>query len=132
MRSLFGSLHTPSSFHPMTRRPPGRGSRLASFLFFWVCLLGGLAQGAAVAWPLKQWTPAGLEVGQPSGWLQTASLAVLVFSLQFATRVGQAMWRGWVFSTAWLAGTFWWLFISLHTYGGLPVWLAVLAVGALA
>lgn len=116
----------------MTRRPPGRGSRLASFLFFWVCLLGGLAQGAAVAWPLKQWTPAGLEVGQPSGWLQIASLAVLVFSLQFATRVGQAMWRGWVFSTAWLAGTFWWLFISLHTYGGLPVWLAVLAVGALA
>lgn len=116
----------------MTRRPPGRGSRLAGFLFFWVCLMGGLAQAAALAWPLKNWTPAGLVPGQPSGGLQIVSLALLVFALQFATRVGQAMWRGWVFTTAWLAGTFWWLFVSMHTYGGLPTWLAALAVLALA
>jgi apolipoprotein N-acyltransferase len=132
MRSLFGSLHTPSSFHPMTRRPPGRGSRLAGFLFFWVCLAGGLLQAASLAWPLRGWVPAGFTLGQPSGWLQIASLALLVFALQFATRVGQAMWRGWVFTTAWLAGTFWWLFVSMHTYGGLPPWLAALAVLALA
>jgi apolipoprotein N-acyltransferase len=43
-----------------------------------------------------------------------------------------AVWRGWVFAVAWLAGTFWWLFISLHVYGGLVSWLAVLAVLALA
>jgi apolipoprotein N-acyltransferase len=132
MRSLFGSLHTPSSFHPMTRRPPGRGSRLAGFLFFWVCLAGGLLQAASLAWPLKGWVPTGFTLGQPSGGLQIVSLALLVFALQFATRVGQAMWRGWVFTTAWLAGTFWWLFVSMHTYGGLPTWLAVLAVLALA
>ena len=46
---------------------------------------------------------------------------------------GQRKWRrGWVFTTAWLAGTFWWLFVSMHTYGGLPTWLAALAVLALA
>lgn len=116
----------------MTRRPPGRGSRLAGFVVFWICLAGGLLQAASIAWPLKGWTPGGLAVGQPSGWLQIGSLAFLVFSLQFATRVGQAMWRGWVFGTAWLAGTFWWLFVSMHTYGGLPAWMAALAVAALA
>ena len=34
---------------------------------------------------------------------------------------------GWVFAATWLAGTFWWLFVSLHTHGGLA---APLAVGA--
>jgi apolipoprotein N-acyltransferase len=37
-----------------------------------------------------------------------------------------------VFATAWLASTFWWLFVSMHTYGGLPAWLAALAVLVLA
>lgn len=39
---------------------------------------------------------------------------------------------GWVFALGWLAGTFWWLFISMHTYGGLNALLAVAAVLALA
>jgi apolipoprotein N-acyltransferase len=59
-------------------------------------------------------------------------MVLLVLALQGASRLGMAVWRGWVFTTAWLAGTFWWLFISLHTYGGLAAWLAVLAVLALA
>jgi len=116
----------------MTRRPPGRSSRLAGFFWFWMCLAGGGLQAASLAWPLADWTPFGMAAGQPSGVLQVVSLAVLVLALQFATRVGQAMWRGWLFGTAWLAGTFWWLFISMHTYGGLPGWLAVAAVLALA
>ena len=116
----------------MTRRPPGRGSRLSGFFFFWICLAAGLGQAAAIAWPLAGWVPPGFAPGQPNGWLQIASLALLVLALQFATRIGQAMWRGWCFSTAWLAGSFWWLFISMHTYGGLPAWLAGLAVLALA
>ncbi len=73
-----------------------------------------------------------MSAGQPSGFWQIVSLSMLVLALQYATRVGQAAWRGWVFSTAWLSGTFWWLFISLHTYGGLPAWLAVVAVLMLA
>lgn len=132
MRSLFGSLHTPSSFNPMSRRPPGRSARGSGFVWFWICLLGGALQAASIAWPMPGWSLPGTALGQPSGFWQIASLSLLVFALQYATRVGQAAWRGWVFSTAWLAGTFWWLFISLHTYGGLPAWLAVLAVLALA
>ena len=44
MRSLFGSLHTPSSFNPMSRRPPGRSARGSGFVWFWICLLGGALQ----------------------------------------------------------------------------------------
>ena len=38
---------------------------------------------------------------------------------------------GLAFGTAWLAAGTWWLYISLHRYGGLPAPLAVLAVGLL-
>ena len=41
-------------------------------------------------------------------------------------------WRGWLFGLGWLTGTFWWLFISMHTYGGLAAPLAAAAVLALA
>ena len=39
---------------------------------------------------------------------------------------------GGVFATSWLACTFWWTFIALHTYGGLPVALGVVSVIGLA
>ena len=35
---------------------------------------------------------------------------------------------GWIFATSWLACGIWWLFISMHRYGGLPAWLSVLAI----
>ena len=38
----------------------------------------------------------------------------------------------WWFATAWLSSTFWWLYIALHTYGGLPAVLSVVAIGVLA
>jgi apolipoprotein N-acyltransferase len=132
MRSLFGNLHTESSFSPMSGRPPGREARGSGLLWFFVCLLAGALQAASLAWPLRSWALPGLSVGEPSGWLQIASLALLVLGLRHVHQVGQAVWRGWVFATAWLSGTFWWLFVSMHTYGGLPGWLAVLAVLALA
>jgi apolipoprotein N-acyltransferase len=132
MRSLFGNLHTPSTFSPMSRQPPRRGSAWAGLFWFLTCLVGGLLQAASLAWPLHAWVPPGLSPGQPSGVLQVGSLALMVLALQQSSRLGMAVWRGWVFATAWLAGTFWWLFISLHTYGGLAAWLAVVAVLALA
>ena len=70
--------------------------------------------------------------GQPLWWLQLLALAVLVVLLERATAVRQAALLGWTFATAWLAATFWWLFISMHVYGGLAAPLAVLAVLALA
>ncbi len=59
-------------------------------------------------------------------------MTTLVLSVQWSDRAGQAAWRGALFATAWLGGSFWWLFVSMHTYGGLPAWLAALAVLALA
>ena len=132
MRSLFGNLHTPSTFSPMSRQAPRRGGVWAGGVWFLACLLGGLLQAASLAWPLAAWTPPGLAPGEPSGVLQMASMTLLVLALQQCSRLGMAVWRGWVFTTAWLAGTFWWLFISLHTYGGLAAWLSVAAVLALA
>lgn len=132
MRSLFGNLHTPSSFSALSGTPPGREARGSGVLWFLVCLLAGGLQAASLAWPIHSWTLPGLSAGQPSGGLQIASLALLAWALRHVHRVGQAAWRGWVFATAWLCGTFWWLFVSMHTYGGLPAWLAALAVLALA
>jgi len=132
MRSLFGNLHTPSTFSALSGRPPGRAVRGSGLLWFLLCAVAGGLQAASLAWPLQAWVPPGLAPGAPSGALQIASLALLVWALRHVHRVRQAAWRAWVFATAWLTGTFWWLFISMHTYGGLPATLAVLAVLALA
>jgi apolipoprotein N-acyltransferase len=132
MRSLFGNLHTPSSLSPLTGQPPGRTARGGGLFWSLVCVFGGALQAASLAWPWAGWHPPGLSPGEPSGWLQIGSLCLLVFALRHAHRVGQAFWRGWVFATLWLAGSLWWLFVSMHTYGGLAAWMAVLAVAALA
>ncbi|WP_253194825.1 apolipoprotein N-acyltransferase [Hydrogenophaga sp. A37] len=101
---------------------------------FWfvVGVLTGGMQAASLAWPWADWRVPGIAPGEVSGWLQIVSLALLVLSLRHAHQVGQAVWRGWVFATVWLAGSFWWLYVSMHTYGGLAAWMAVLAVFALA
>ena len=63
-------------------------------------------------------------------WLQLLIVAALARRAAAATpRRAAAL--GLVFGTAWMASGTWWLFISLHTYGGLPTWLAVLAIAAL-
>jgi apolipoprotein N-acyltransferase len=85
--------------------------------------VAGWAQAASIAAP---WN------GQPQWWLQLLSLAALAFIVQRSAGWTQAALAGWLFATAWLAATFWWLFISMHTYGGLAAPLAVLAVLALA
>lgn len=131
MRSLFGNLHSPSSFSPLSGRPPGRSTRGSGLFWSLLCALAGGLQAASLAWPFA-WGTSWLSAGQPSGVLQVFSLALLVWALRHVHRVGQGVWRAWVFATAWLAGTFWWLFISMHTYGGLAGWLSALAVFALA
>ena len=132
MRSLFGNLHTPSSLSPLTGLPPGRTARGGGLFWFLVCVFGGALQAASLSWPWRDWAPPGIAPGEASGWLQIVSLGLLVFALRHAHRVGQAFWRGWVFAALWLAGSLWWLYVSMHTYGGLAAWMAVLAVAALA
>ncbi len=102
-------------------------------VFWWaLCVLAGLAQAAALAWPWPPLDNLGLRTGQPVGWLQVLGLATLVLALRSAPTARAAFGRAWLGATAWLAGTFWWLFISMHTYGGLAAPLAVLAVVVLA
>jgi len=103
-------------------------------------LIAGAAQAASMAWPWGQATMSmllGLRHGQPVWWLQLLALGLLAWLLESSRRGGHGVWRlaalwGWLFSTAWLAGTFWWTFVAMHTYGGLPAFLAALAVLALA
>ena len=83
----------------------------------------GLAQALSLAWP---WT------GAPLWWLQILSLVLLAWLVRGPTPWRRAAGLGGVFATVWLAATFWWLFISMHTYGGLAAPLAVAAVLGLA
>ncbi len=69
---------------------------------------------------------------EPLGWLQAACVAGLAWCVARAPSPAWAALLGAVFGTAWLAAGVWWLFISMHRYGGLPAWLAALAVAALA
>ena len=85
--------------------------------------LAGALQAVSLAW---------LGNGQPLWWLQILSLAVFAALLCGAARPARGAALAWVFATAWLCGTFWWLFTSLHTYGGLAAPLAVIAVVGLA
>ena len=132
---------------PLPAAAPGLRWRLP------LALLAGLLQALSLALPGS---------GRTSAALQTASLAALVLLLaapggsgrcrghnaslrlhgsraqapfsgsSARARFGRGLLLGWAFAIGWLAGTFWWLFISMHTYGGLAAPLAALAVLALA
>lgn len=104
----------------MTRRAPA----------LLLAILGGSLHALALAWPFS-WVPPGVSAGQPVWWLQVLSLVLLAGLLQRAPSWPQAALRGWLFALAMLTGTFWWLYISMHTYGGLAAPLAVAAVVAL-
>jgi len=111
-----------------------------------LALHAGAAHAASLAWPFSlQATPLlwlGLQDGQPVWWLQLLALALLAWLLSGQRSHSQDDGRGpawrlaalwaWLFATAWLAGSFWWLFVAMHTYGGLPTAVATLAVLALA
>lgn len=117
--------------------PPSEQPRFVGLLRYGLLMLAGILQAFSTAWP---WD----EKGSASGTLQVLALAaalVLLQGMRFSEyaapiqarqRLWQGFWRGWCFATTWLTATFWWLFISLHTYGGLPGWFAALAVLLLA
>ncbi|HUR90078.1 MAG TPA: apolipoprotein N-acyltransferase [Ramlibacter sp.] len=86
-------------------------------------LVAGLAQAVSIAAP---WN------GEPQWWLQSISLATLALVLQRAASWRASAVLAWLFATAWSAGTWWWLFISMHVYGGLAAPLAAIAVLLLA
>lgn len=57
--------------------------------------------------------------------------AVLLFTLRALPAPAMAAWCGAVFATMWLIGGTGWMYVSLHRFGGLPAWMAALAVLAL-
>jgi apolipoprotein N-acyltransferase len=85
-------------------------------------LAAGYAHALSIAWPFSDLGP--LQTGQAWGGLQIGSLAVLAWQLGptlSARRIGQAAKLAWLFACAMLCGTFWWLYISMHFFGGLPL-----------
>ena len=70
----------------------------------------------------------------PFGWwpLQLASLALVFHLLLRAGSVRRGVLIGWAYGFGWSACGVYWLYISMHRYGGMPAWLAALAVVALA
>ncbi|HEY8050165.1 MAG TPA: apolipoprotein N-acyltransferase [Ramlibacter sp.] len=90
---------------------------------FAIAIVAGIAQAASIAAP---WN------GHPQWWLQLLSLAALALLVQRAAGWRECALLAWLFATAWLAGTWWWLFVSMHVYGGLAAPLAAAAVLLLA
>ncbi|MBV8603880.1 MAG: apolipoprotein N-acyltransferase [Pelomonas sp.] len=84
----------------------------------WLALLLGVLHTAAFA-------PTGLW------WLEPLALAGL-FALACGAAPRRAAACGFAFGVGWLASGLWWLYISMHDYGGLPAPLAVAAVLLLA
>lgn len=100
-----------------------RGLRAVSWPVLWLLVVAGVTQALALAWPWE-----GSLKGEPMGWLQWAGLVVLAVLIDRSRQPRQAAWQGFVFAWVWLTASTWWLFISLHVYGGMHKVLAALAV----
>ncbi|WP_066333555.1 apolipoprotein N-acyltransferase [Azohydromonas lata] len=73
-----------------------------------------------------------LTFAHTGAWpLQLLCVALLAWRVQGAAP-GRAALLGWTFGSVWVGAGTWWLFVSMHRYGGLPAPLAVAAVAALA
>ena len=95
---------------------------------FALVFIAACAHAASIAWPFDTF----LALGQPVWWLQLLAMVALAATLNHAKTKRQGAWLGWLFACVMQVATWWWLFISLHTYGGLAAPLAVLAIVGLA
>jgi apolipoprotein N-acyltransferase len=100
--------------------PPAKPPALSIRLL--LCALAGAANVFAFA---------------PFGWwpLQIVLLALLLRSVAADPDTGAVLRNtlsGWAYGFGWLCAGFYWLYISMHRYGGMPSWLAILAVILLA
>lgn len=83
---------------------------------------------AFVAGFMHAWAIASPLGGQPVWWLQLMALTLLVILLDRCRSATAAAWLGSLFATSSIGGSVWWLYISLHVYGGLSSALAGLSV----
>lgn len=70
----------------------------------------------------------------PVGWwpLQIFTLALLFHLILQAPSIKSAVFTGWVYGFGWSVCGVYWLYISMHQYGGMPAAMAALAVALLA
>ncbi len=95
---------------------------------FLLLVLAGALHAASTGWPVDL----GWSRGDTLWPLQVLAMALLAACLLRTRSASQAFRAGWVFATSFLACTFWWLFVAMHTYGGLAAPLAVVAIVLLA
>ena len=112
---------------------------LRSLRLMWpsaLVLIAGCAHAFSIAWPFKFGFSLGayfqVTQGQPIWWLHLVAMGVLAWQLNQAATKRQGAWVGWLFACTMQVATWWWLYISLHTYGGLAAPLTVLAIVGLA
>ena len=84
-------------------------------------------QAWSIAWPFATI----FDPGSAIWWLQLLSMGLYFVVLQKSIHSRQAFKYGALFSTVWLCATYWWLYVSLHYYGGLNSALSVVSVLAL-
>lgn len=70
--------------------------------------------------------------GQPLWALQLFALALGAWVIQRSCTSRQAFARAWLYAAVAIGATVWWLYIAMHTYGGLASSLAVIALMTLA
>ena len=102
------------------------GLARAPWRWWLLCVVAGGLQALSLAWP------GAADWAQPVPYVQWLAMAALVLALGRARTMGHATVRAAVFGVAWLAGTFWWLFVSMHVYGGLVAPVALAGVLGLA
>ena len=105
---------------------------------FTLLVLAGAIQALAICSPFD---------GVSRGWLQIICLSLLISVIDYCKKqkpknvIGQVVvqtsyrsifGKALVFATSWLSTTFWWIYISLHNYGGMPALLALASVVVLA
>ena len=105
-----------------------RSLRHSGQISYLVLVVAGVLQAASMAWPFDFW----LQQGDCVWYLQVAALSVLAWRLGQASSARAAALSAWVFACSGMCATFWWLYVAMHTYAGLPAWLAAFAVWGLA
>jgi len=93
-----------------------------------VLIAAAIALFFGTTWP----DGSGAWVGMPVWILQIVGFAMLALTVREERSARRAFFEGLWCATVWLALTFSWLFVALHTYGGLNAVLACLAVVSLA
>src|SRR5438477_11115468 len=64
--------------------------------------------------------------------VQLLTLTLLMWCLLRSRSVKYGLLLGWAYGFGWSACGVYWLYISMHVYGGMPGWIAALAVALLA